>query len=330
MIDKYKSLAACLSLPPPMASVAPLMPRVRDSTRSSLPGHFLALLEVQAHSIRAASLLNNQISNTAQRSFIELLDSDLDAVEARMPSGMSVSLQISVLAARLRLYSLPLLSQISPRTTDDCSDALSKAIWYKGFHVAMRLVNTFAEWTQSGRREDYDSTDEMLTIHFPKQYFYALVMAGMYFINLLVIDTNISASDKLLAQNHIKQAYETITAQSTEDRDEASRAGKAIDFLSRHIEAQSGSLELGQSTHGSRPLNIINSGMRMAGQFRSKLHGSGEPDTPANLPAGVSELPAFEDFTGMPPWGDDLFEWNTWFAGTDDMSTLFQMPAATP
>lgn len=243
---------------------------------------------------------------------------------------MSVSLQISVLAARLRLYSLPLLSQISPRTTDDCSDALSKAIWYKGFHVAMRLVNTFAEWTQSGRREDYDSTDEMLTIHFPKQYFYALVMAGMYFINLLVIDTNISASDKLLAQNHIKQAYETITAQSTEDRDEASRAGKAIDFLSRHIEPQSGSLELGQSTHGSRPLNIINSGMRMAGQFRSKLHGSGEPDTPANLPAGVSELPAFEDFTGMPPWGDDLFEWNTWFAGTDDMSTLFQMPAATP
>lgn len=313
-----------------MASVAPLMPGVRDSTRSSLPDDFLALLEVQAHSIRAASLLSNRVSNTTQRSFIELLDSDLDALEARMPRCMSASLQISILAARLRLYSLPLLSRTSHKTTDDCLDALSKAIWYKGFHIAMRLVNNFAGWTRSGREEDCDSTGVTFNIHFPKQYFHALVMAGMYFINLLVIDTNISESDKLLAQNHIKEAYETITAQSTEEMDEASRAGKAIDFLSRHIEAQSGSLALRRSTDENRPLNIINSGMRMAGHFRSKLRGSGESNAPKNSLAGDSELPVLEDFTELPPWGDDLFEWKTWFAGMDDITTMFQTPVATP
>ncbi|KAJ5877956.1 hypothetical protein N7455_001421 [Penicillium solitum] len=306
-----------------MASVASLMPGVRDSTRGSLPDDFLALLEVQAHSIRAACVLSNQINNTAQRSFIELLDNDLDAVEAHRSRCISASLQISILAARLRLYSLPLLSRTSQKTTDDCSDALSKAIWYKGFHIAMRIVHTFAERTQPGREEDCGSTDEMLNIHFPKQYFYALVMAGMYFINLLVIDTNISESYKVLAQNHIKQAYETIGAQSTEERDEASRAAKAIDFLSRHAEAQSGSLELRQPTHGNRSLNIINNGMRMAGQFRSKLRGSGEWDVPENSPDGVSELPVLEDLTELPPWGADLFEWNTWFAGVDDMTAMF-------
>lgn len=306
-----------------MASVASLMPGVRDSTRGSLPVDFLALLEVQAHSIRAASLLSNQINNMAQRSFIELLDSDLDAVEAHMPKCMPASLQISILAARLRLYSLPLLSRTPQKTTDDCSDALSKAIWYKGFHIAMRLVHTFAGWTQPGREEDCDSKYEIFNIHFPKQYFYALVMAGMYFINLLVIDTNISDPDKVLAQNHIKQAYETINAQSTEERDEASRAGKAIDFLSRHVKAQSESRELRQSPHGNRSLDIINSGMRMAGQLRSKLRRSGEWNVPENSPAGDSEFPVVEDLTELPAWGADLFEWNTWFAGMDDMTTMF-------
>lgn len=313
-----------------MTSVAPLMPGVRDNIKSGLPDEFVVLLDIQAYATRAASLLNNQLSHTAQRSFIQILDTDLDAVEARMPSRISASLQIGILAARLRLYSLPLLSRTSRKTTDDGSDALSKAIWYKGFHIAMQLANTFAGWTQSCHEDNNDSTGEKFSIYFPKQYFHALVMAGMYFINLLVIDTNISTPDKLLARNHIKKVYETIMALSREERDEASRAGKAIDFLSRHIEAQSASLELRQSTDGNRPLNIINSGMRMTRHFRSKLRGSEEPHASQVSPASVPELPVFEDFTELPPWGNDLFEWNTWFAGMDNMTTISQTPVTTP
>lgn len=312
-----------------MASVASLMPRVRDSIRSSLPDDFLTLLEIQAYSIRATSLLNDQVSSTAQRSFIELLDSDLDAVEGRMPRGIYASLRISIAAARLRLYSLPLLSRTSHKTTNDSPDALTKAMWYKGFHVAMQLVDTFSGWTQSSHEANRESTTESFVTHFPKQYLSALVMAGMYFINLLVIDTNISTHDKLLARNHIKKAYETLTAQSTKERDEPYRAGKAIEFLSRHIEAQGVCLELRQPGEGNRPLSIINSGMRMVSHFRSQL-GSQESNVPADLPAGVSGLPMLEDFTDLPPFGDDLFEWNSWFAGMDNISTLFQMPTTTP
>lgn len=306
-----------------MASVASLMPRVRDSIRSSFPDDFLALLEIQAYSIRAASLLNDHVSNTTQRSFIELLDSDLDAVEGRMPRRIYASLQISILAARLRLYSLPLLSRNSLKTTSDCPGALTKAIWYKGLHVAMQLVDTFAGWTQLPRGDHRDSTVELLIIHFPKQYLSAVVMAGMYFINLLVIDTNVSTEDKLLVRNYIKKAYETITAQSTEERDEPYRAGKAIEFLSRHIEAQGVALELRQPGDGNRPLNIINNGMRMVGHFRSKLRSSQESNLPEDFPVGSPRLPVLEDFTDLPALGDDLFEWNSWFAGMDNMATFF-------
>lgn len=313
-----------------MGSVAHLMPPIRNRIKISLPDEFLARLEIQAYSTRAASMLNSQASHPAQRSFIEILDSDLDATEARMPCPISRSLQVGFLAARLRLYSVPLLFRASPRVSENNSDIFSKAIWYKGFHIAIQLATAFEEWIRPGRRDGVESTDESVKVHFPKYYFHALVTAGMYFINLLVIDTNISTPDKLLARNHIKKVFEMLMAQSTEDRDEASRAAEAIDFLSRHIESQSASLDLRESMDGKRPFNVIGSGMKMAGHARNKLRGSEQPNISKISPAGAPELPALQDLAELPLWGDDLFEWNSWLAGMDNSTTMFQVPATTP
>lgn len=313
-----------------MGSVAHLMPGIRNRIRSSLPDKFVAQLDIQAYSIRAISVLNSQTSHLTQGTFIELLQSDLDAVEARMPSPISPILQVGILAARLRLCSLPLLSRTSPRAIEGYSDTVSKAFWYKGFHMAIQLTTVFADVVQPDRMNEVYTAYERINAFSPKHYFQDFVMAGMYFINLLIIDKKISAADKLLAQNHIKKVYETLMAQSNEDRDEASRAAKAIDFLSRHVEVQSASLDLQESTTEKWPLNIINSGMRIAGQVRSKIGGSGRPPESELPPAGIPELPVVQDGTRLPLWEDDPFEWSTWLAGMDNITTMFQTPATTP
>ncbi|KAJ5760532.1 hypothetical protein N7520_007688 [Penicillium odoratum] len=323
------NVAACLSLPPPMCSVAYLMPGIRNRIRSELPDNFLAVLEIQAYSTRAASILYSQPNNPTQRSFIELLESDLDAVEARIPSPVSPTLQVGILTARLRLYSLPLLSRASSRTIDGYPDTLSNAVWYKGFHTAMQLATVFADSNQPDGVNEAGSADDILSMHSPKYYFHALVMAGMYFINLLVIDKNISVPDKLLAHNHIKKVYEMLMTQSNEDRDEASRAAKAIDFLSRHVELQDTSLDLRESTREKRPLTIIGSGMRMAGEVRSKLGNfelPAECEPEPELAPTNADMSMFQDGTELPLWGDTLFQWNSWLAGMDTMNTISKTP----
>lgn len=300
-----------------MGMLARSMPGVRNAVQSSLPGEFSILLDIQDYATRAATLLNGQFAVPAQRSLIELLERDLAAVEARMPRQVHPKIQLGCLAARLRLCALPILSQTSSNLQPQKSSSMSKALWYTGFHTAIKIANIFGESSIPNEDMSTRSTEQTIDIYFPKYYFQVLIMAGMYFINILAIDSEITAEDKSLARNHIKKVYETLVSWSREPRDEAARVARVIDLLSRHVQASDLSSELQQTTNPIPPMSIITSGMRMAGQLRSKLNST---SSQYNEPTSPWVPEPSEFLTGLESdiFEDDLLEWNTWLANLDN------------
>lgn len=313
-------LSAALALQPPMGMVSQSMPKIRHAIQSSLPKEFLTLLDIQEFTTRAATLLNNPSATSAQRSLIELLERDLASIEARIPDQIHPKIKLGCLAARLRLYTLPLLSQMSLDGQNQKTSSISKAIWYMGFHTAIEIANIFGHSSNVSANMSASST-EPIDVFFPKYYFQILIMAGMYLINVLAIDKEMSAEDKSLARNHIKKVYETLVSWSREPRDEAGRVARVIDLLSRHVQRSDLSSEIQPTANATPPTSIITSGMWMAGRLRSKLFSPFSQATEAWAP----ELSEFS--TDLEPnlFEDDLIEWNTWLGNLD---SLLANPAA--
>lgn len=308
-----------------MGSVAHMVPGICTRVRSGLSDEFLIQLEIQSHATRCATLLDNQAATPLQGSLIELLERDLAAVETRIPSPVHPRIEIGILAARLRLFALPMLSQMSPEAQNQGSDTLSKAMWYKGLRTAIQLTNIFADSALSGRADPVGRPDETINIYHPKHYFYTLVMAGMYFTNILAIDHDIPTNDRHLARNHIKKVYEMLVNWSRKDRDEAARAARVIDLLSRHVDAKGPSPDLYETCNATPSFNIITNGMRMAGKLRNKQPAFGPQPRSESSPT-LSEFPAFPGGIEPTLWGDDLLEWNAWLANMDGIMTMSQDP----
>jgi hypothetical protein len=328
-IDATRSLAAALALPPPMSSVAHLVPGIRDRVRLSLSDEFLAQLEIQSYAIRAAAVLTNQNFNGLQRSLTEILEGDLDALETRIPTQTHLRVHIGILAARLRLCAIPMLSGVSSTTEEQGLDTWSRAVWYKGFHTSIQLVNLFAASTLPGDSTSLNDDQKVITIYCPKNYFYILVTAGMYFINLLAIDGDISTNNRVLAQNHIKMVYEILGHWSRGGRDELSRAAAVIDLLSRHVDAQDPS-KLQETSNTMPTTSVITNGLKMVDKLRNR---GPKPASRLRIDVSSPQVSDWPDFPGgfeQGFLGDDLLEWNTLFANMDGITSLFHTPLPTP
>lgn len=311
-------LSAALALPPPMGMVSHSMPKIRSAVRSSLPREFFSLLDIQEYTTRAATLLNNPSASMAQRSLIDHLERDLASIEARMPEKPNSKIRLGCLAARLRLHTLPILSQFSSGAQKQKANSMCKALWYIGFHTAIEIANILGHSSNVSANIPASSTEQTIDVFFPKYYFQILIMAGMYLINILAIDEEISAEDKNLARNHIKKVYETLVGWSREPRDEAARVARVIDLLSRHVQGSDLSSDIQLPANVTPPTSMITSGMWMAGRLRSKNFPSFSQPT-ESTPTWAPELSEFP--TGLEPnlFEDDLMEWNTWLANLDSI-----------
>ncbi|CAI7657420.1 unnamed protein product [Penicillium pancosmium] len=310
-------LSAALALPPPMGMVSQSMPKIRHAVHSSLPRDFLTLLDIQEFATRAAMLLSNQSAGSAQRSLIELLERDLASIEARTADQIHPKIKLGCLAARLRLYTLPILSQLSLEAQKRKTNSMSKAIWYIGFHTAIEIANIFGHSSNVGADIPANST-EPIDVFFPKYYFQILIMAGMYLINVLAIDKEMSVEDKNLARNHIKEVYETLVNWSRQPRDEAARVARVIDLLSRHIQVSDLSSDIQPTANATPPTSMITSGMWMAGRLRSKLLSPSSQPTEL-APVWAPELSEFPTDLEQNLFEDDLIEWNAWLGNLDSI-----------
>ncbi len=214
-------------------------------------------------------------TGSVQASLLGLLETDLDELSQRVSSPQPVSVQLDFLAAKLRLHAIPLLSPRPPKT-DHEAVLLTRAVWYSGFHVAMKIVNLFTNSVHPepprvpcGTDGETSQSRDTVSISYPKHYLRVLVVACMYLIKFLAIDPDIPAQDKLLTRNRIKGVYETLQGWSKNSIDELGRTARFLALLSRHAENKTTSAYFREQTPGSSN-TLADDSMRIVRQLRQQ------------------------------------------------------------
>lgn len=310
-----------------MGAVSAMVTGICERLRGDIPEETLFQVDIASYSTRAAAVLKTHNSCSLQNSLTGLLEHELDELESRTPQCVSAPIQVDLLAARTRLYALPLLSRTSVKPEIEHPDPMDKAVWYKGLHVAVRLANIFAGSAQEERSRSSSGTDERVNPYYPKHYFRVLVMAGMYFINFLAIDRDIPAHERTLARVHIEKVREALLHWSRHEMDEEARAARILELLVHHVEVQDPSQQLDEEPQAKPPTSVITNAMKMAGKFRRTWHTSSREqrsDTSSSLTGSMTELPGDVDPTSWT--GYDVSEWNSWFANMDNILNMFQSP----
>lgn len=307
-----------------MMSVASSITAISRGSDLSLSKDFVAQLEIQSYSVRAATVLKEHASNSLQSSLIELLECDLNAVWNRFADQPSLVTRVDILAAKLCLYAVPLLSRPITKLNNDRSGTLLKSVWYKGFHVAIQLACIFAE-SSLPRYASTDSREDNceITVHFPKHYFRVLVMVGMYLIKFVASDHDIPECDRIVAQNNIKKVHKTIACWSQHDMDEWARAARLIALLSTHLNTQGLPTKSEDEYNTNQLPNLIASGMSLAGQIRRSKRFPSQGNGTQMSPNTSTESATPQQTHGRLPVDPDLFEWSTWLTNPSDLPSLF-------
>ena len=217
------------------------------------------------------------------------------------------------------------------------TNALSMAFWYKGFHVAIQIVDIFSASAGQGHPELTDVSEDAssllrdkITVYYPKHYFRVLVMAGMYLLNLLISDRDISEQDERLARSHINQVYEGLRHWSQQDIDEADRAARMIELLFRHVDDLRLCAQSDDETDNKENDSIIAHGMKIARKIRTELQASaakGDFDIPQPSEYHPDPTAAFagSQLGSMYLWGVDLpSDWETWLSDADPLVGLLE------
>ena len=325
LLTDFSSLAADLGLPPPMSLVAHLEPLARQRLAGHVPESFLLRAEIQHCSIRAVTLLNNQPSSSLQNSLIDLLEQDLDKIGGRLPESTPPSVRVDLLATKLRLFAVSLLTRKSEE--EAAVDAISRAVWYKGFHVALQLVEIFYETVEQRK-----TSEAAVTSASPKHYFRILVTAGLYLLKIIAIDPDISSQDKILARNRIKQVHEILLKGSNSEIHEHARAAAMIALMSKHAEDQNSVPYFKEESTGVAPSILVN-GLEIHGNIRhlnaTNVSPGKEPDTSRDASDPPDAMPMMEGLSfqdgWVPPLGDDWANaWDSWPLDADELMDVLR------
>ncbi|KAH8879325.1 hypothetical protein GQ53DRAFT_706035 [Thozetella sp. PMI_491] len=319
------SLAADLGLPPPMHMVAGSEPIVRQLLEGVLPKGFLSRSHLLCYSVRTVAALYNCPSSPLQSSLIDVLDGDLDRLRDTFLEPVNLCLHIDFLAAKLRLYALPILS--ADRADMGIKDALSRVVWFKGFHIALRMATLITEPGQDdhSRHAERVQTDTV-TPYYPKHYLRLLVMAAIYLLNFLAICQDMSPRDKVLARNRVKRVYETLNGWSRSERDEPDRTAKLLELLSLHAEDTAMAAYFTEAEPTSIP-TIVENGLMTAGKIRQLKHSESRDSARQSLTARQSRV-SIDSTPVLQPMGDIVPEdpispdWDAWLSAANDTMDL--------
>lgn len=160
------------------------------------------------------------------QSLVKLIDTELDGLKVKFPAPWSPRIEMSVLVAKLHLYTMTIIRMQFDLTSRE-------VIMKNGYSVALRIVY-LSEQGIFFRSDDYpDVLPESLQNTCPKVFFRALILATVFLLRFFALNINASPEEQETARNHVAIAQRFFKAGANDSTDEKSRAALLLEVLSR-------------------------------------------------------------------------------------------------
>lgn len=280
-----------LGLPPPIHGPQDLTVIRQLTDRLSLPRNFIEQLEIHqkvAHHLSLVSIGNDPVNLSVMRLFAE----ELNVMAASSEQNLSPWTQISILRAKLSLYTLICLESEHSNGSDTATSSIRSAhvgyhysinrilVQKAGLHAARSLlrtttqmVNEIAQETNCGTRgkdrfpPQGSSSDEGSpgpAIAIPKHHQVAAGFAAFFLIKHCMFNPDLSLPERALAEDAVKAACTTFMRAATHALDEPARTAEVLQVL-----YHAGGYEQRMSDH--QCASLVYDAARIAAELRGKL-----------------------------------------------------------
>ena len=281
-------MALYLGLPPPIQGPQDLTVVSQLTDKLSLPHNFIEQLEIHrkvAHHLSVVSAGNDPINLSVMRLFVE----ELNAMGASSEQNLGPWAQISILRAKLSLYTLICMESDGNDTATPSIQSTNVEYHFRinrilvqkaGLHVARSLLRTttqvideIAQETNFPKRGtdrfpppgcSADESGPRPAIAMPKHHKIAASFAAFFLIKHCMFNPDLSHSERALAEDAVKNTCTTFMRVATHALDEAARTAEVLQVL-----CHAGGYE--QRMSDRQCASLIYDAARSAAELRGKL-----------------------------------------------------------
>ncbi|KAF2637852.1 hypothetical protein P280DRAFT_492219 [Massarina eburnea CBS 473.64] len=192
-----------------------------------IPSEFAYHIMVHHTLARFTKVVLENSQEVVSHSLVKLIDTELDALKTRYPTPWTPRAEMSVLIAKIHLYTMTIIRIQLDLTTRE-------VLMKNGFSIALRIVYLIDQGGIAYRPTEYQHlTPGFLQRAIPKNYFRALVLATIFLVRFFALNINALPEEQEIARNHVAMAQRYLKSGSVSKGDEKERAAFLLERLSQ-------------------------------------------------------------------------------------------------
>ncbi|KAI9739307.1 MAG: hypothetical protein M1834_007520 [Cirrosporium novae-zelandiae] len=262
-----------MGLPPLLRTLSDLNKIASLVRDPSIPNELAMQIEIQYSVARYTTILIDSQDLLIRNPLIQLFDQELDDLRHKFSDTWDKRAEYNLLAAKLNLYTLACVREA--RRSDKTALQLNGNYFmeptlqitrYSGLASAVRIIALFPEFLkESDLPSNNSGKPQNLSCH-PKSFFRSLLFATFFLLTYFAFNSTVHESEKDLARNHIRLAYDSLVSCSIDPLDESGRAAKVIEVLAGHPSSNCKTVEL--KIRSRLGASIVYDGIRRAREIR--------------------------------------------------------------
>ncbi|KAJ4258940.1 hypothetical protein NW762_008028 [Fusarium torreyae] len=196
--------------------------------RNLVPPTFVQEVQIQTIVAKFTSLLNHELADGMSSTFLRLLDTELDALKADMPSDdeQRSIVEFCVLDAKIHMYTLVI--------TRFSSNSSSRQILLRNARdAALRIIHVGTSAICSSTTDTRDLTATRRERCQPKDRHRCLAFSTIFLLKFFFRNSSESPEDKRVIANSIARTQVLCKACTFDEKDEFSRIQKVFELLGR-------------------------------------------------------------------------------------------------
>jgi hypothetical protein len=313
------SLSISMGVPPHLSSAANLESITTFCGDDRIPRAFSAQVEIQRQAVRYTTALEDDIDTRTCYSLIHLFDRELENIRTRFHDSWSPFAEISLLTAKLFLYSLCFIydENVTLPSALVSIDAMTsfRVILYSGHAAAVRLIHLYAQAKAETPTAMTGQSCYQHVAYYPKHYPRSVAFAAIFLLKFIAIEPHAPECDLDLARNHVNIVYRVFN--SFHDWREYHRGAKLIELLIRMTSPGNGQVEL----HVKHRLgaSLLYDALWTAKTIRDR---NDEPAKVTAIDTGITERSIAEHVMVDQMDNESAFPWGLWDDSFFDSFTL--------